>query len=296
MENKLLEQLYRLYESGKINKEEYLLEKQKLEQNINQETNTSIQQEKLESDNKNFLNHLVEIKNVTKKYKGRSSPAINQISFKIYPGHFHVFIGANGAGKTTTIKSIIGAYSKYKMDGEILIKGLSNQKIESKKHIGYVPEAALFPKKMTTMDYLVSMASLSGYSYKDSKILAKELLNKINMTSFAKKRPNTFSSGQKKKILLAQALIHNPEILIMDEPAANLDPIARNELFEVLIKLQQEGKAIFISSHILDEIGKYATYATILDGGKIVFDGIIDKTINLSELYKQHVKFGSVDN
>ncbi len=97
------------------------------------------------------------------------------------------------------------------------------------------------------------------------------------MQNLAKKSPNSFSSGQKKKILLAQALIHDPKILIMDEPAANLDPRARIEFFETLKKLQNNGKSIFISSHILDEIDKYATHATILDGGKVVFSKKLDE-------------------
>lgn len=239
---------------------------------------------------------LVEISNLTKQYKGRKEPAIQNISFNIYPGDFHVFIGANGAGKTTTIKSIIGAYSSKKFNGEIKIGGYSNQTVEGKKLIGYIPEKAVFPKKMSTKDYLISLAMLSGYKMADAKKKIEEVLKAINMEQFANKCPNDFSSGQKKKILLAQCLLSNPQVLIMDEPAANLDPIAREELFETLLSLQKKGKAIFLSSHILDEVGKYATHVTILDGGKIVHDGDVDKKTNLTSLYKQFVKFGSVDN
>jgi ABC-2 type transport system ATP-binding protein len=88
-----------------------------------------------------------------------------------------------------------------------------------------------------------------------------------------KKSPNSFSSGQKKKILLAQALVHNPDIIIMDEPVANLDPKARADFFSVLNDLKKQGKAIFISSHVLPELDAYFDSATILDGGKIVFSG-----------------------
>lgn len=236
------------------------------------------------------------IKNLTKQYKGRKKPAVNDISFQIFPGQFHAFIGANGAGKTTTIKSIISAYSDKKYKGEIKILGHKNDSALAKKHIGYIPEKAIFPKKINTFNYLKFMSLLSGYSYHESKKIATSILKKLDIESLAKKRPNDFSSGQKKKILLAQALINNPDILIMDEPAANLDPLARHELFEMLLSLQKEGKSIFISSHILDEIGKYATYATILDGGKIVFDGPLDNINNdLNSLYLEYVKLGSVD-
>ncbi|MDE6476932.1 MAG: ATP-binding cassette domain-containing protein [Mycoplasmoidaceae bacterium] len=100
--------------------------------------------------------------------------------------------------------------------------------------------------------------------------------------------PNTFSSGQKKKILLAQALIHDPEIIIMDEPVANLDPKARLEFFETLIDLKKQGKAIFISSHVLAELNQYFDSATILDGGKIVYSGTKEKL--LTEYAKEFFK------
>lgn len=239
---------------------------------------------------------VVVVKNFTKHYAKRKKPAVDNISFNIYPGQIHAFIGANGAGKTTTIKSIIGAYSKHHVQGEITIEGHSNHTVQAKQNIGYIPENANFPKKMSTFEYLRLMSMLSGFSHKDSKKLACDLLQKLNMTKFAKKYPDSFSSGQKKKILLAQALIHNPKILIMDEPAANLDPAARIELYDILVKLQKEGKSIFLSSHILDEIGKYATYTTILDNGKIAHDGPLPKHTDLSLLYKHYVKIGSVDN
>ena len=110
----------------------------------------------------------------------------------------------------------------------------------------------------------------------------------------ANKTPELFSSGQKKKILCAQALCHDPDVLILDEPAANLDPIARIELFDLLKKVQNEGKAIFISSHILAEVGKYANYATILDGGKIVYSGPVRHNSDLERLYTKYVLIGSV--
>lgn len=251
---------------------------------------------RFDTSNQPLANPIVTISNFTKHYKGRPRAAVENINFNIYPGQFHAFIGANGAGKTTTIKSIIGAYSKYTMKGKILINGENNDTVKAKQLIGYIPENAVFPKKMTSVDYLVLMAMLAGYKLKDAKGLANDILVKLNMTSFAKKFPDSFSSGQKKKMLLAQALIRNPSILIMDEPAANLDPLARDDLFDTLLTLQKEGKAIFLSSHILDEIGKFATYVTILDDGKVVHDGLVNKNTNLSELYRSYVKLGSVDN
>lgn len=213
--------------------------------------------------------------NLTKRYKKNMLPAISELNFRVGHGEFHAFIGGNGAGKTTTIKSIVGAYAKY--EGEIYFSGYINSSLEAKRTMGYIPEIARFPDNTSTYSYLLNMALLSELKKDEAKKTVEKILVDLNMQKLAKKSPNTFSSGQKKKILLAQALIHNPKILIMDEPAANLDPRARIDFFETLKKLQHQGKSIFISSHILNEVDKYATHATILDGGKIVFTGSLDE-------------------
>ena len=218
------------------------------------------------------------VENLYKRYPRKKKPTINNISFNVYPGQFHAFIGANGAGKTTSIKCIIGAYARW--SGTVLINGKKNTSIEAKKYLGYIPENARFPARMSCFSYLVWMARLSGLSRIEAKRFAKTRLTELNMWNLRGKSPNTFSSGQKKKVLLAQALINNPHVLVMDEPAANLDPKARIELFETLGKLTKEGKAIFISSHVLAELDKYANAATILDGGKIVFTGTTKQLFN----------------
>lgn len=216
-----------------------------------------------------YKDNYLTVVNLTKRYKRNAVPTINNINFTVKKGEFHAFIGGNGAGKTTTIKSIVGAYVKY--TGSIYFSGYINTSLEAKRTLGYIPEIARFPESTSTYSYLMSMAQLSEIPRSEAKKVVDKILVDLNMQKLAKKSPNSFSSGQKKKILLAQALIHDPKILIMDEPAANLDPKSRIEFFDTLKKLQLQGKSIFISSHILNEIDKYATHATILDGGKIVF-------------------------
>ncbi len=226
------------------------------------------------------------VKNLTKIYSGKKVPAINNLSFNVYPGQFHAFIGANGAGKTTTIKSLIGAY--FKWSGTVLIDGIRNDKEEAKLKIGYIPENARFPEQMSSKEYLLWMIMLSGIDHKKAQKIVSKKLKELNMWNLRNRSPNTFSSGQKKKILLAQALIHDPEIIIMDEPVANLDPKARLEFFETLIDLKKQGKAIFISSHVLAELNQYFDSATILDGGKIVYSGTKEKL--LTEYAKEFFK------
>lgn len=216
-------------------------------------------------------NIALEVKSFSKRYRGRKDFAVKDASFVVQAGEFHGFIGANGAGKTTTIKSLIGAYAQW--EGDIRIFGNKNTSIAAKRRMGYIPEAANFPKTLNALDYITHMANLAGIPFKEAKKFAKATLTDIGLGPVMKKKPNTFSSGQKKKVLLAQALVNNPDVLIMDEPAANLDPQARSEFFTELKKLQKQGKAILISSHILAELDTFVDSVTILDGGKVVYTG-----------------------
>ncbi len=249
-------------------------------------------QEEIDEYNKMDKKPILFVKNLTKIYSGKKDPAINKLSFNVYPGQFHAFIGGNGAGKTTTIKSLIGAY--FKWSGTVLIGGIRNDKEEAKLRIGYIPENAKFPEQMSARSYLLWMIMLSGISKVKANKIVSSKLKELNMWNLRNRSPNTFSSGQKKKILLAQALIHNPDIIIMDEPVANLDPRARQEFFEVLINLKNQGKAIFISSHVLAELNQYFDSATILDGGKIVYSGTKEEL--LSTYAKEYYKVKTQDD
>lgn len=232
------------------------------------------------------------IRNLYKKYTFKKRPNINGISFDVFKGQIHAFIGANGAGKTTTIKSIIGAYSQW--SGTVLINGIKNTKAHAKKYLGYIPEYTNFPKKITCYKYLFWMARLSGLGCIEAKFKVKQMLDQYNLTKLAYKSIASLSSGQKKQILIIQATIHNPDIIIMDEPTTNLDPKARINFFDLLLKLKKQNKAIFISSHNLSELNQYADSVTILDGGRIIFSGSITKLIKMYQINEYEVK--SSDN
>ncbi|AWX69164.1 ABC transporter ATP-binding protein [[Mycoplasma] anseris] len=227
---------------------------------------------------------ILKVSNLTKIYD-KKNRGVFDISFEVKKNEFHAFIGENGAGKTTTIKSIIGAYTNFK--GEILIENISNLEAKSKFKIGYVPENAVFPKELSAYEYLKSLALLSGVKKHLIKTKIEAMLEKFNILDLKNQKPYAFSSGQKKKILLIQALIHEPELIILDEPAANLDPTARYELFETLKELINEGKTIFISSHILSEIDQYTNALTIIHQGKILYTG--KKTKSLNDIFYEKV-------
>lgn len=221
--------------------------------------------------NKKYADYAIYIKNFTKKFK--KFTAVDDATIKVTKGTIHGFIGPNGSGKTTTIKCLISAMIPTK--GQLMIYGRNSWTVAAKRHIGYIPESARFPKKITTYDYLVSMGQISGLKLEEAKDKTEEILRDLNLWKFKKRNPNDYSSGMKKKVLLAQSLLNNPDILILDEPAANLDPTARTELFNDLRKLREQGKTVFISSHILSELQNLADEVTILNYSKVVYHGSI---------------------
>ncbi|WP_029905948.1 ABC transporter ATP-binding protein [Mycoplasmopsis opalescens] len=217
----------------------------------------------------------IEFKNVSKIFNKKNT-VLNNISFVIENGEFHGFIGANGAGKTTTIRTLLGFYPDFK--GEITINETSNKDASVKSIIGYIPEAATFPKSLNIFDFLVDMALLYGIEKKEAKQKVSQILMNVGVEENLWKRyGNNLSSGQQKRVMLAQALLNDPQILILDEPAANLDPAAREDLYKKLKELNQKNKiTIFISSHILRELEMYIDSVTVLDKGEIKFSGTFD--------------------
>ncbi|WP_029608565.1 ABC transporter ATP-binding protein [Mycoplasma simbae] len=213
----------------------------------------------------------IQFKNVNKYFKNKKTQfqALNNVSFDVKSGQFHGFIGANGAGKTTLIRTLLGFYPGY--TGEIYIDGVDVKNEKVKERIGYIPEVATFPVSLSILEYLKEMAILSGIDSKDAKGKCEEQLSKLNLEKeFWSRKGKDLSSGQQKKVLLAQALINSPDLLILDEPAANLDPKARVELYETLHRLNKDKHiTIFISSHILSELEQYIDSYTVLDKGQV---------------------------
>lgn len=212
------------------------------------------------------------VDNYSKKF--RKFVAAKDVSFEVGHGIIHGFIGPNGSGKTTTIKAIMGAY--VPTSGSISINGNQAGHSSANRLIGYIPERASFPKHLNTIEYLKAMGELSGLKAKDAKERGEMILEALGLSAHKKRKPISFSSGMQKKILLAQSLLTDPKILILDEPAANLDPTARKELFDQLLMLRNQGKTILISSHILSELERIVDEVTFIYYGEVIYSGKVD--------------------
>ena len=221
---------------------------------------------------------MIETKGLTKVFGDLR--AVDGIDLAVMTGTIHGFVGPNGAGKTTTMKMLIGALKPT--EGDASIKGHRIASAPARQLIGYSPEHPFFYDDMPAFDYLVYMARICGVGREDAKKRAQELLEWLDLDQFAGSKAGTFSAGMKQRLSLAQALIHEAEVLILDEPTANMDPTGRLSILDKLQGLSQEKKVtIFLSSHILSELEQIVDSLTIINKGRIVVQG------DINELKKQ---------
>ncbi len=218
--------------------------------------------------------------NLTKIYGRRKTGfrAVDRINIQMEPG-IHGFLGPNGAGKTSTINMLIGAISIS--EGSAKIRGMKAGSTELKKLIGYLPQDPAFYKNMTGMEYLVYQAQLNGISKKEAKRKTLELLNYFDLEDAKDRIIEKYSGGMKQKIGLAASFIHDPKILILDEPTANLDPIGRQNIINHILELS-ETMSIFVSSHVLSEVEQMCEKVTIINKGRIV---LTDTIKDIKKLY-----------
>ncbi|MFX1499592.1 MAG: ATP-binding cassette domain-containing protein [Promethearchaeota archaeon] len=210
---------------------------------------------------------------LTKIYgKGKEAlEAVSEIDLRVKPG-IHGFLGPNGAGKTTTINMLVGAISITK--GIAKIRDNKAGSVTAKQIIGFLPQDPVFYEDMLGEDYLIYMGQLGGLQKREAKLKAQELLDFFDLFEFRNKEIGTYSGGMKQKIGIASALIHDPKVLILDEPTANLDPIGRADVINK-IKSLSDRVSVFVSSHILSEIEQMCEDVSMIDQGKIVISDTI---------------------
>ena len=211
---------------------------------------------------------------ITKTY-GRQN-AVDQLSFEVKTGEVLGFLGPNGAGKTTTMKAITGYIETN--EGDIEVGGISVNKNpgEVKKYIGYLPEHNPLYQDMPIIDYLGFIAGLQGVEKNEIENRVTEMIQVCGLTSEKHKKIRELSKGFKQRVGLAQALIHDPEVLILDEPTTGLDPNQIVEIRELIKKIGRE-KTVILSSHILAEVEATCDRILIINKGKIVANGTAEE-------------------
>ncbi len=220
-------------------------------------------------------NPIITIKNLYKNYGEHA--VLKGINLEVYQGQVLGYIGPNGAGKSTTVKILCGLLNDF--EGEVMIEGINvkTNALEAKKRIGYVPELAELYDVLTPMEFLKFMATLYGLEEKMAQDRIEKMMHAFGLTDNINQRMDTFSKGMKQKVLLASGLIHNPEIIILDEPLSGLDANSVILVKDLISKLAKEGKTIFYCSHMMDVVEKVSDRIILINHGVIVADGSFEE-------------------
>ena len=212
---------------------------------------------------------MLELINLTKKFGNFT--AVNNLNLKVEAGDFFGFLGQNGAGKTTTIKMISGLYTAT--SGKVLINGydIISEPIKAKSLIGYIPDQPFIYEKLTGREFLYFSGGLYSIDKRKLKIKIEETIEKLEIGDWVDKRTEEYSQGMKQRITIASALLHNPMLLVVDEPMIGLDPQSALIVKNILKEKAQNGAAVFMSTHSLNVAEEICTRIGIIKDGNMIF-------------------------
>jgi len=224
---------------------------------------------------------VIEISGLSKRFK--EVLAVNEVEFKVHKGDVFGFLGPNGAGKSTTIRMILSLISPTAGSIKIFGKSLNENRKEILTNIGAIVEKPDFYLYLPAIKNLEILAKISGKEISKKRIL--ELLELVGLKDRAKSKVKTFSHGMKQRLGIAQALLHNPELIVLDEPTTGLDPQGVKEIRDLIIHLsKEENKTIFLSSHVLSEIELVANRMLIINKGSKVVEGEVNQLLSSKTL------------
>jgi len=224
---------------------------------------------------------MLKIENLAKSFG--SFIAVDNISLHIEEGDLFGFLGPNGAGKTTTIKIITGLYALS--NGKVFVDGIdiNENHLAAKKHIGYIPDQPFLYEKLTGKEFLFFSGGLYKIPKQKLKDKIEELIDVLNIGDWVNKRAEEYSQGMRQRITIASALLHEPKLIIVDEPMVGLDPQSAHIIKKLFKELTSMGTAIFMSTHSLNVVEEICNKVAIINNGQIIFNDKIDKLYELRE-------------
>jgi ABC-2 type transport system ATP-binding protein len=209
--------------------------------------------------------------------------AVDDVSFSVHRGEVFGFMGHNGAGKTTTIRILLGLLRPTRGEARVLGYDAVRDSVRIRRLSGYLPGNYALPKEMSARRFLQYIGAMFGFAGAPLRRRIDELVELFGLSSVAGKRLGTFSSGMMQKVGLAQALINEPRVLLLDEPTAGLDPIGRQELLELIVRLaRDDGVTVLFSTHILSDIERVCQRVATLHHGRLIASG------DLADLKRQY--------
>ena len=228
------------------------------------------------------MSEMLQIRGLTKRFGALT--AVDNVSLSVDRGEVLGFLGPNGAGKSTTMKMVTGFLPPTSGTAEVCGFDVTGDPIEVKRRVGYLPEGAPLYEDMTPLAFLNFVSEVRGTPAADRTDAIDRAAGLINIGDVMHQPIGTLSKGYKRRVGLAQAIIHDPEVLILDEPTDGLDPNQKHEVRELISKMAED-KAIVISTHLLEEVEAVCTRATIISRGKIVTDGTPDALLAQSRYH-----------
>ena len=226
--------------------------------------------------------YAVEVNNLTKVFRSgignQYVVAVDNLSLRVEAGEVYGLIGPNGSGKSTTMKVVLGLMAASK--GEAKVFGLDSGDIRARNEIGFLPENPYFYKHLTGAETLKFYGKLCGIRGKKLKARVAELLEIVGLEDAAKRRLDGYSKGMLQRIGLAQSLVQNPRLVILDEPTAGVDPVGSREIRDLILRLKEEGYTVFLCSHLLEQVQE------VCDRVGIIFEGRMRREGKLEELIK----------
>jgi len=228
---------------------------------------------------------IVRIENIIKDFRPgfgvRRKRILHGISFTVREGEIFGFVGPNGAGKTTTLKVLMGLIRAT--SGVATILGHEVHETSFRRHIGFLPENPYFYTHLTGREILEFYAKLSGIERARRSDRVQELLEWVGLTDASGARLQTYSKGMLQRLGIAQALVHDPRVVFLDEPMSGLDPIGRVEIRELILRLRSEGKTVFMNTHILHDVEMVCDRVAIIVKGRIRYEGDVADVVHGSE-------------
>jgi ABC-2 type transport system ATP-binding protein len=223
----------------------------------------------------------ISVTNLSHAFKGHQ--ALSQVTFCVMPQTLHGFVGPNGAGKTTTLKAICTLLKPNWGEVQVFGHSVRNESVTVRRRIGFMPDHFSMYRQMTVFEYLDFFAAAYGLPVRQRDTVIHDVLTLTDMEGRRDDLISGLSRGMQQRVSLARVLVHDPDLLLLDEPASGLDPRARIELMEILRELRRMGKTVFISSHILSELAELCDSVTIIDRGQIKFSGPMDVLLESPE-------------
>jgi ABC-2 type transport system ATP-binding protein len=205
----------------------------------------------------------------------RRKRVLDRISFSVRRGDIFGFVGPNGAGKTTTLKVLMGLIRAT--SGNATILGHDVRETAYRRHVGFLPENPYFHDFLTGREFLEFYAKLSGLSRAERPERVQNLLGLVGLEQAASARLRTYSKGMLQRIGLAQSLVHDPEVVFLDEPMSGLDPLGRKQIRDLILRLRAEGKTVFMNSHILSDVEMLCDRVAIIAEGRIRYTGSVEE-------------------